>query len=60
MHFPQKNILISIGCVVVVGSVLTTLVYAQAPPAAQDTAITNAAALIQDGRNIFRYDKYGD
>ncbi len=60
MHFPQKNILINISCVVVVGSVLTLLVYAQTARAAQDTVITNAAALIQDGRSIFRYDTYGD
>src|SRR5258706_2997151 len=60
MHFPQHTILINISCVVVVGSVLTLLVYAQTARAAQDTVLTNATALIQDGRNIFRYDTYGD
>ena len=67
MHFPQKNIVIKIGCVVVVGSVLTTLVYAQSskkieqsPLAAEDAVVNNAAALLQHGRNIFRYDTYGD
>jgi mono/diheme cytochrome c family protein len=67
MRFPQKNIIINIAFVIVVGSVLTTLVYAQSskkieqgPMAAEDTVSTNAAALIQDGRNIFRYDTYGD
>jgi hypothetical protein len=58
MHFPPKNI-INIGRVIV-ASVLTTLVYAQVPLAAQDTVVKNAAALIQNGRNIFRYDTYGD
>ena len=60
MHYPQKNILISIGCVVMAGSVLATPVYAQALPAAQDATINHSAALIQEGRNIFRYDTYGD
>src|SRR5437867_770057 len=67
MHFPQKNSIINIGSIVVVGSVLTTLVYAQsskkieqAPLAAEDTVVHNAAALLQHGRNIFRYDTYGD
>jgi cytochrome c5 len=60
MRFPQKNTLIDIGCVAVVGSLLTTLVYAQAPQAAQDPVVNNSAALLQHGRNIFRYDAYGD
>jgi mono/diheme cytochrome c family protein len=60
MHYPQKNILIIIGCVVMAGSVLATPVYAQALPAAQDATINHSAALIQEGRNIFRYDTYGD
>jgi mono/diheme cytochrome c family protein len=54
------NILIKIGCLAVVGSVLATLGYAQAPPAIHDTAINNSAALIRDGRHIFRHDTYGD
>jgi mono/diheme cytochrome c family protein len=56
----KKNIIINLGCAVVVGSLLTTLVYAQVPLAAQDTVVRNATALIQDGRHIFRYDTYGD
>ena len=56
----KKNILIKIGCLAVAGSVLATQVYAQAPPAIQDTAINNAAALIREGRHIFRHDTYGD
>ena len=42
------------------GSVLATPVYAQALPAAQDATINHSATLIQEGRNIFRYDTYGD
>ena len=63
----KKTIIINVGCVVVVGSLLTTLVYAQsskkieqAPLTAGDSVITNADALLQHGRNIFRYDTYGD
>ena len=56
----KKNILIKIGCFAVVGSVLATLVYAQTPPAIHDTTINNSAALIRDGRHIFRHDTYGD
>ncbi|HSU55678.1 MAG TPA: hypothetical protein VLT36_16600, partial [Candidatus Dormibacteraeota bacterium] len=52
--------IITFGCVAVISSLLTTLVYAQAPPAPQDPVVTNAAGLIQNGRNIFRYDTYGD
>lgn len=48
------------GCLAAVGSVLTTRVYAQALPTSQDPVIQNAAALIQEGRHIFRYDTYGD
>jgi hypothetical protein len=57
--------LINFGCVVVVGSVLT--IYAEssgrnerAPLVTKDSIIKNAAVNIQDGRNIFRYDTYGD
>lgn len=54
---------------------ITTLVYAQstrgpkpksstedehAPLVSKDPVIKNAANVIQDGRNIFRYDTYGD
>jgi mono/diheme cytochrome c family protein len=56
----KKSIIINIGCIVVLSSAFTTLVYAQAPQAAQDTVVNNGAALIQNGRNIFRYDTYGD
>ncbi len=56
----KKNILIKISCLAVAGSALATLVYAQAPRAIQDTAINNAAALIREGRHIFRHDTYGD
>src|SRR5438270_7400436 len=67
MHFLQKTTLIKIGCVVLVGSALSTLVCAQ--PAivitpvslvTSDRVLTNAAGIIQSGRNIFRYDTYGD
>src|SRR5881394_1907132 len=58
MPFPQTKILII--CIVVVGSLLSTLAYAQVALATQDTAINNSATLIQEGRNIFRYDTYGD
>ena len=67
MHFLQKNTVIKIGCVVLVGSALSTLVCAQ--PAivitpvslvTSDRVLTNAAGIIQSGRNIFRYDTYGD
>src|SRR5882672_6942047 len=67
MHSPQKNRLINLGCVAVVGSLITTLVYAQssktieqAPLATSDTVVHNAVSLIQQGRHIFRYDTYGD
>src|SRR4051812_28698254 len=63
MHFAQKNIL-RIGCVLAVGSLLP-LAYAQSkkestPAAKNEPVINDAAALIQNGRNIFRYDTYGD
>jgi mono/diheme cytochrome c family protein len=63
----MKNTIINIGSIVVVGSLLTTLGYAQSakrieqpPLAAEDAVVNNAAALLQHGRNIFRYDTYGD
>ncbi len=56
----KKNILSKIAFLAVVGSVLHTLVYAQAPPAIQDTAISNSSTLIQEGRSVFRHDTYGD
>jgi cytochrome c5 len=61
MRFTQKTTLINIG--VVVGTVLTTLVRAQsanAPLVTKDPLVKNADDTIQSGRNIFRYDTYGD
>src|SRR4051812_3220541 len=63
MHFAQKNIL-RIGCVLAVGSLLP-LAYAQSkkestPAAKNEPVINDAASLIDNGRNIFRYDTYGD
>jgi mono/diheme cytochrome c family protein len=67
MRFIQKNTLINLCCLVVVGSVLTTPLAAQpsgtndnAPLVTKDGIIKNAAGYIQDGQNIFRYDTYGD
>ena len=64
MRFTEKHTLINLGCLIVVGSVLTPL-YAQssdtnAPLVTKDPIIKNAAVNIEDGRNIFRYDTYGD
>ena len=64
MRFIQKNTM-NLGSVVVAGSVLTSPLYAQssgtnAPLVTKDPIIKNAAANIEDGRNIFRYDTYGD
>jgi len=62
MHFTKKNSLIGISCVVAVGSLLTR-VHAQSPNAplvTRDVVVTNAAVTIDDGRNIFRHDTYGD
>jgi hypothetical protein len=63
----QRNILIKLGYLVMVGAVLTTSIYAQpsgandqAPLVTKDAIIKNGAANIQEGRNIFRYDTYGD
>jgi mono/diheme cytochrome c family protein len=56
----KNNILRNLGCVALVSSLLTSRLCAQAPAAAQDPVVSNAAALIQNGRNIFRYDTYGD
>src|SRR5215472_7231129 len=67
MRFTHKNSLINLGCVVVVGSVFTNSLYAQSPGAndrrplvTKDPLIKNAALNIQGGKNIFRYDTYGD
>ncbi len=76
MYYNRRSTLISICGVVVVGSVLNTLVYAQSskspkpdkgwheneqvPLVTKDPVVKNAATLIEDGRNIFRYDTYGD
>src|SRR5882672_6395859 len=67
MHMPQKNNFINIRCVALAGCVLAAVVcaqtpkaHAQAPLVTGDPVITNAAAIIQGGRNIFRYDTYGD
>lgn len=56
----KKNVIINLGCAAVAGSLLTTPIYAQAPPSAPDPVVKDAAAVIQQGRNIFRYDTYGD
>src|SRR6266478_1907011 len=67
MHRPQKSNFINICCVALAGCVLAAVVcaqtpkaHAQAPLVTGDPVITNAATIIQDGRNIFRYDTYGD
>ena len=67
MRLTQQNSLINLACVVVIGAVLTTPAYAQpananghAPLVTTDPLVTNAAVNIQDGRNIFRHDTYGD
>src|SRR5262249_11696827 len=67
MGLIKRNTLINLSCVVVVGSVLTTLLYAEssdrkekAPLVTKDKVIKDAAVNIQDGRNIFRHDTYGD
>jgi len=63
----QKHSLMSLGFVVVAGSALIAPLYAQpsgandqAPLVTKDSIIETAAANIQDGRNIFRYDTYAD
>src|SRR5438046_964646 len=67
MHMRQQSNLINLRWVIVAGCVLGAVVCAQpskeneqAPLVTGDTVIKNAAALIQDGRNIFRHDTYGD
>jgi cytochrome c5 len=67
MHEPQKSTFINLRWAVVAGCVLGAVVCAQpskeneqAPLVTGDPVIKNAAAIIQDGRNIFRYDTYGD
>src|SRR5262249_2442325 len=54
-------------CAAVFGAVLTTPAYGQpanangqAPLVTRDPLVTGAAANIQGGQNIFRYDTYGD
>jgi hypothetical protein len=61
-----------IGCLIVIGLALTTLVHSQflkapkpkarsnAPLVTKDPIIKNAAEMIEDGRKIFREDTYGD
>ena len=63
----QKDILMNLGSVLVIGSALTARLYAQlpcahddAPLVAKEKLIKNAALNLEDGRNIFRYDTYGD
>jgi len=67
MHTPQTSTFINLRRVVVAGCVLGAVVCAQTPKAhaqvplvSADPVITNAAAIIQNGRNIFRHDTYGD
>jgi mono/diheme cytochrome c family protein len=63
------------GCLALAGCLVTTVVYAQspkdpkpkhskendrAPLITKDPVVKNAATMIRDGRNIFRYDTYGD
>src|SRR5262249_22001852 len=67
MRFTRKNTLINLGSVIGVASILTTPLYAQssdandqAPLVTKDRIIKNASLNVQDGRNIFRYDTYGD
>lgn len=67
MRFTQKITVINIGCAFVAGSFLTNLVPGQswegndhAPLVSKDRIIKNAAVTIEEGRNIFRYDTYGD
>ena len=67
MHMPQKSAFINIRCVALAGCVLGAVVCAhpskeneQAPLVTADPVIKNAAAIIRDGRNIFRFDTYGD
>jgi len=67
MNLIQKNTFTDFACIVVVGSVLTTPLYAESsgenekrPLVTKDSIIKNAAVNIQHGRNIFRYDTYGD
>src|SRR5215831_19094041 len=67
MGLIKGNTLINLGYMVVVGSALTTSLYAQssgrsekAPLVTKDAIVKKAAVNIQDGRNIFRYDTYGD
>jgi cytochrome c5 len=57
MRFTQKNTLSNFACAAVIGAVLTTPAYGQK---SKDPIVANATATIQDGRNIFRYDTYGD
>src|SRR5690242_230143 len=67
MRFTQKSTLIKLGFHLVVGSALSTTVFAQssnpnekAPLVTKDGIIKSAAENIEGGRNIFRYDTYGD
>jgi hypothetical protein len=67
MRITQNNTPAALGCVVVIGAALTTSLCAQsssendhAPLVTKDGVVKNAAQTIQDGRNIFRYDTYGD
>jgi mono/diheme cytochrome c family protein len=57
----------NLGSIVVAGSLLTAPAFAQpsgandhAPLVTKDTIIKTAAVTIEEGRNIFRYDTYGD
>jgi mono/diheme cytochrome c family protein len=67
MRHTKTNIVIHFGSAVVVASVFTSSLYAQssggndqAPLVTKDPVIKNAAVNIEDGRNIFRHDTYGD
>jgi mono/diheme cytochrome c family protein len=60
MRITQKSTLSNVACAAVIGAVLTTPAYGQKPLVSKDPLVANAAANIQEGQNIFRYDTYGD
>jgi len=67
MRITPKITLMNLGCVVMFGAVITTPLYAESPGAndnapeeTKEGIIKNAALNIEDGRNIFRHDTYGD
>ena len=67
MHMPKTSTFTNLRWAAVAGCVLGAVICAQTPKAqaqaplvSADPVITNAAAIIQNGRNIFRRDTYGD